>query len=182
MESNQMMSISAKWQPKKLDLGLAAIIAILFPVLAGLLYGTTGALLPMLLYYALAWILIKWRRGSTGYFNPLPKKITGFFYLNVGMEHEGYLARVEIPAWVAEEPSKLDMLHAVLISQCRMLGPRPYPYLLHRAHETAVVSFDEKEQVTQMVVNELLMRGVSVPRRSNKQAAKDVGRRTRYGK
>lgn len=85
MESNQMMSISAKWQPKKLDLGLAAIIAILFPVLAGLLYGTTGALLPMLLYYALAWILIKWRRGFTGYFNPLIKKITGFFYLNVGV-------------------------------------------------------------------------------------------------
>ena len=85
MESNQMMSIPGKWQPKKLDLGLAAIIAILFPVVAGLLHGTTGALLPMLLYYALAWILIKWRRGSTGYFNTLPKKITGFFYLNVGV-------------------------------------------------------------------------------------------------
>lgn len=85
MESNQMMSISAKWQPKKFDLVLAAIIAILFPIVAGLLYGTTGALLPMLLYYSLAWILIKWRRRSTGYFNPLPKKITGFFFLNVGM-------------------------------------------------------------------------------------------------
>ncbi len=105
-----------------------------------------------------------------------------FFYLNVGTEHAGYLARVEIPAWVAEDPHKLDMLHAVLISQCRMLGPRPYPYLLHRAHETAVVSFDEKEQVTQMVVNELLSRGVSVPGRSYKQSAKDVGKRTRYGK
>ncbi len=85
MESIQMMNISAKWQPKQLDLGLAAIIAILFPIVAGLLYGTTGALLPMLLYYGLAWFLIKWRRGITGYFNPLTNKITGFFYLNVGV-------------------------------------------------------------------------------------------------
>jgi hypothetical protein len=104
-----------------------------------------------------------------------------FFYLNVGTEHEDYLARVEIPAWVAEDPAKLDGLHAILVSQCRILGPRPYPYLLHRAHETAVVSFDEKEQVTQMVVNELLSRGVKVPRRSYKQSAKDAGKRTRYG-
>jgi hypothetical protein len=104
-----------------------------------------------------------------------------FFYLNVGTENEAYLARVEIPAWVAENPAQLNMLHAILISQCRMLGPRPYPYLLHRAHETAVVSFDEKDQVTQMVVNELLSRGVSVPRRSYKQSAKDAGKRTRYG-
>ena len=105
-----------------------------------------------------------------------------FFYLNVGTQNDDYLARVEIPAWVADDPIKLDTLHAILISQCRVMGQRPYPYLLHRAHETAVVSFDEKEQVTQMVVNELLRRGVSVPLRSNKQAAKDVGKRTRYGK
>ncbi len=39
----------------------------------------------MILYYGLAWGLVKCRRGSTGYFKPLPKKITGFFYLNVGV-------------------------------------------------------------------------------------------------
>jgi len=104
-----------------------------------------------------------------------------FFYLNVGTEREAYLARVEIPAWVAEDPVQLDTLHAILVSQCRIMGPRPYPYLLHRAHETAVVSFDEKEQVTQMVINELLSRGVQVPHRSHKQSAKDAGKRTRYG-
>ena len=104
-----------------------------------------------------------------------------FFYLNVGTEIEDYLARVEIPAWVADDAAQLDLLHSILVSQCRMLGPRPYPYLLHRAHETAVVSLDEKEQVTQMVINELLHRGVKVPRRSYKQSAKDAGKRTRYG-
>ena len=71
-----------------------------------------------------------------------------FFYLNVGKEEHPYLARVEIPAWVAEDQSMLDNLHAVLVSQCRMIGARAYPYLLHRAHETAVVSLEEKDQVT----------------------------------
>jgi len=104
-----------------------------------------------------------------------------FFYLNVGTDNEDYLARVEIPAWVAEDPAQLDMLHAILVSQCRIMGPRPYPYLLHRAHETAVVSFDERDQVTQMVINELLNRGVQVSRRSYKQSAKDAGKRKRYG-
>ena len=50
---------------------------------------------------------------------------------------------------------RLDSLQAVLVDQCRILGTRPYPYLLHRAHETAVVSLEEKEQVTQMIVLEL---------------------------
>ena len=73
------------------------------------------------------------------------------------------------------------ILHAVLIDQCRMMGARRYPYLLHRAHETAVVSRDEHEQVTQMIVSELSRRGVRVRGRSNKQTAKDAGGRKRYG-
>jgi hypothetical protein len=101
-----------------------------------------------------------------------------FFYLNVG---RGGLARVEIPAWVAGDPRLLDGLHAILISQCQVMGNRPYPYLLHRAHETAVVSLDEKDQVTQMILVELRQRGVEVDRLSNKQGAKDVsGNRTSY--
>jgi hypothetical protein len=105
-----------------------------------------------------------------------------FFYLNVGRAAHPYLARVEIPAWVAEAPSRLDELHSVLVSQCGMIGARRYPYLLHRAHETAVVSLEEKEQLTQMIVNELLKRGLEVAGESAKQYNKDVsGARTRYG-
>ncbi len=47
-----------------------------------------------------------------------------FFYLNVGKAEHPYLARVEIPAWVAEDQTRLDALHAVLVSQCRMIGAR----------------------------------------------------------
>ena len=67
-----------------------------------------------------------------------------FFYLNVGTEGHPWPVRVEIPKWVAEDQKKLDLLHCVLIEQCKMMGSRPYPYLLHRAHETALVRYEEK--------------------------------------
>lgn len=103
-----------------------------------------------------------------------------FFYLNVGRDGRPWLARVEIPAWVAAETPMLDNLHAALVEQCRIMGSRPYPYLLHRAHEAAVVTLQEKEQVTQMIALELRQRGVTVGEQSYKQAAKDLSGRTRY--
>ncbi|UCD41792.1 MAG: DNA double-strand break repair nuclease NurA [Chloroflexota bacterium] len=102
-----------------------------------------------------------------------------FFYLNVGREGDPYLARVEVPAWVVADQSMLDTLHASLVSQCRLMGVRPYPYLLHRAHETAVVKLPEKEQVTAMIVQELRRRGVQVGEISSKQFAKQGQGRTR---
>jgi hypothetical protein len=100
-----------------------------------------------------------------------------FFYLNIGREGHPWLARVEIPAWVAADSTMLDDLHATLVSQCRSMGSRPYPYLLLRAHEAAVVTLEEKEQVTQMIVMELRRRGIEVGEKSYKQAGKDLGGR-----
>jgi len=105
-----------------------------------------------------------------------------FFYLNVGRAERSYVARVEIPAWVAEDKENLDNLQAVLIEQCRVMGARPYPYLLHRAHETAVVKLPEKEQVTAMITQELRRRGLAVGDLSNKQSAKGAEGRGRYGR
>ena len=104
-----------------------------------------------------------------------------FFYLNVGNSERPYIARVEIPAWVTEESEMLDNLHAVLVEQCQVMGLRPYPYLLHRAHETAVVKLAEKEQVTAMIMQELRKRGVAVGEISSKQSAKQLAGRGRYG-
>jgi len=103
----------------------------------------------------------------------------GFFYLNVGREGEPWLARGETSAWVAEDPLKLEILHAGLVVKCRILGANPYPYLLHRAHEVAVVTQEEKEQLTQMIVIELRRRGVVVGEASKKQFHKDLPGRTR---
>lgn len=102
-----------------------------------------------------------------------------FFYLNVSRSERPYLARVDIPAWVAENPDHLDVLHATLFDQCQVMGVRPFPYLLHRAHETAVVRLPEKEQVTAMIAQELRERGLQVSGVSSKQFAKNQPGRTR---
>ena len=96
-----------------------------------------------------------------------------FFYLNVGREGHPYLSRVEIPRWVAENEQQINLLHACLLGQSRHLGARPYPYILHRAHEIAVISFDEREQLENMIVAELHRQGIPVDDRSNKQVAKN---------
>ena len=73
------------WKPTRLDLVLSGIIAISFPFIANFLYLQTGALIPMLIYYGLAWGICKWRRGSTGYFNTFQKKYPRAFWVNVGV-------------------------------------------------------------------------------------------------
>jgi len=95
-----------------------------------------------------------------------------FFYLNVGTEGHPWPVRVEIPKWVAEDSKKLDVLHWILIEQCKMMGSRPYPYLLHRAHETAVVRYEEKQQIEQLLVLELRRIHAEVGDASNKSSAK----------
>jgi hypothetical protein len=97
-----------------------------------------------------------------------------FFYLNVGEENHPYLVRVEFPRWVADDADKLNLLHFALLQQCRMMGTRPYPYILHRAHEIAVVKFEEKRQVEQLLELELRRGGGELEAGSNKQSAKDL--------
>lgn len=112
------------------------------------------------------------------------KRYTGvlalhFFYLNVGTEGHPWPVRVEVPKWVVDDKEKLNLLHAVLVEQCRMMGSRPYPYLLHRAHETAVVNHEEKQQIEQMLTHELRRNNEEIGEGSNKQSAKDLKGRTR---
>ena len=112
------------------------------------------------------------------------KKYTGtltlhFFYLNVGTEGHPWPVRVEIPKWVADDKEKLDLLHGVLVEQCRVMGSKPYPYLLHRAHETAVVKNEEKQQIEQMLAMELRNQDEEMDEGSYKQSAKDGAGRTR---
>ena len=104
-----------------------------------------------------------------------------FFYVNISAEQRlPKIARVDIPKWMADDPEKLGLLHAVIIQQCRVMGAKPYPYLLHRAHESAVVSFEEKRQVDQMLALELQRNGIELDETSNKQSAKDLPGRTSY--
>ena len=50
-----------------------------------------------------------------------------FFYLNVGAPDRPHLARVEIPAWVAQDAEKVALIQAALLDQAQMMGSKPYP-------------------------------------------------------
>ena len=97
-----------------------------------------------------------------------------FFYMNIGRPGHPYISRVELPAWAAADSVIPDLLHAVLIEQCRVLGGHPYPFILHRAHECAVVTFTEKEEIKRMLIREMTVNGLTPPEKSNKQIAKDL--------
>ncbi len=56
-----------------------------------------------------------------------------FFYLDVGSE----VVRIEIPAWVANDPSAIDLVCAVALDQANK--GRGYPVALAEAHEQAVI-------------------------------------------
>ena len=96
-----------------------------------------------------------------------------FFYMNIGRPGHPYICRVELPAWAAEQTTA-DLLHAVLIEQCRILGGHPYPFILHRAHECAVVTYAEKEEVKGLLLREMAANDLGIPEKSNKQFAKDI--------
>lgn len=103
-----------------------------------------------------------------------------FFYLNTGLPDKPWLVRVEIPAWVSRQRAMVDLLHATLLQQCKQLGLLSYPYALHRAHEVALVSYQEKEQVQWMIEAELRRLGIEIGQKSHKQSHKDQKGRKGY--
>lgn len=104
-----------------------------------------------------------------------------FFYLNVGQSSKPHLARVEVPAWVARDRDLMGILQAVLMEQAGIMGTRPYPYILHRAHEVAIVTMPEHQHVEEMIVAEFQRRGIPLDEQSYKQYHKDLSTtKTRY--
>jgi hypothetical protein len=62
-----------------------------------------------------------------------------FFYLHVGNE----IARVEIPAWIAQDVTLVDQLSSIMLDQT--IKGRGYPVALAEAHEQAVVKGPDRE-------------------------------------
>ncbi len=104
-----------------------------------------------------------------------------FFYLNCGERHHPQIARVEIPAWVAVDQEALNNLHACLLSQAQITAGVAYPYILHRAHECAVVSVAEKERIQNLMLREFAAQGMPLSGKSGKQRLKDLSGRKRTG-
>ncbi len=79
-----------------------------------------------------------------------------FCYLNVGAE----IARLEMPEWVATDAGAVDLLHALVLDQCRK--GRGYPVALQEAHERAVVTAGDRRVFWGLVEESLAGHGVPV--------------------
>lgn len=100
-----------------------------------------------------------------------------FFYLNVSQGEQPWLVRVEFPAWVSKNPELIDLLHSVVYAETQILDTHPYPYLLHRSHELAVISMAEADAVEVMLLQKLDADGLSTGYVSNKEANKALLKR-----
>lgn len=104
-----------------------------------------------------------------------------FFYLNVGSVKYPKIARVDVPQWVAASPPMLNALHAALIEQSKIMGDKqPFPYILHRAHEIAVVTHRDKEEIDRLLAREFPPVVGEAREKSAKQSAKDLQGRSVY--
>ena len=68
-----------------------------------------------------------------------------FFYVNVGEE----IGRVEIPSWVAEDENLVELVHSLVVEQCRR--GHGYPVALMEAHELAAVRGADRRFFVQQV-------------------------------
>ena len=90
-----------------------------------------------------------------------------FFYVNIG----GEIARIEIPAWLAQDSEAPNLLQALLLDQTRRgLG---YPVALAEAHEQAVVTTGDRERFWEMVANAMESQGLA-PAVSAKSRSKEL--------
>ncbi|MEO7714979.1 MAG: DNA double-strand break repair nuclease NurA [Capsulimonas sp.] len=98
---------------------------------------------------------------------PEAQKIS-FFYLNTG----GEIARVEIPAWVAENPEMLDRVHVLCFDQSAK--GQGYPVALSEAHERAVVRGPDREAFFHLLEQSLIRNNIPAL-----QTRKALAKRTR---
>jgi len=77
-----------------------------------------------------------------------------FFYINVSRTPDTpRIARVDMPKWAAEQPDLLDRAHRAIYRDCDGSG---YPYTLIRAHELALVTYQERRELENMLAVEYL--------------------------
>jgi len=104
--------------------------------------------------------------------NTPPELAVNFFYFNASRLDTPKIARVEIPAWVAEDELSVQRLHASLIQQCRING-WDFPYLLGRAHEEAVIRYEDSIRLEEMIATGLRSEKIPMGDMSEKQRMKD---------
>ncbi|MEL7626731.1 MAG: DNA double-strand break repair nuclease NurA [Anaerolineaceae bacterium] len=107
--------------------------------------------------------------------DPVDRLRVTFFYLNVStLPEHPWLARVEIPYWISQEPDLVGLIHAALFADAQVLDSHPYPYSLHRAHELAVVKQAEYEEIENMLLSKFSEDSELTGYRSNKDYLKGL--------
>jgi len=96
-----------------------------------------------------------------------------YFYLKVPAGGESEIARVELPAWVADNAARVDLIHSVLLAECRKGDG--YPLALAEAHERAVIRGPEREAFLQLMDRRLRRAGLPTTG-SRKRRAKRTAR------
>ncbi|MFA5317675.1 MAG: DNA double-strand break repair nuclease NurA [Dehalococcoidales bacterium] len=92
-----------------------------------------------------------------------------FFYLGVGQE----IARVEVPAWVADDGDLLGLAHTLVYDQCKR--GHGYPVALSEAHEQAVVNAADRESFWRLVESQMVSEHLS-----DYRSAKSRRKKTRW--
>lgn len=92
-----------------------------------------------------------------------------FFYLRVDDE----IARIEIPQWVAENDTLLNLTQGLILDQCRR--GQGYPVVLSEAHEQAVVTGADRENFWELVESMMITERLPSP-----GSAKSFSKRTRW--
>ena len=77
-----------------------------------------------------------------------------FFYLKL----EDEIARIELPIWLATDPDRVNLVHALVLEQ--MKKGNGYPVALAEAHEQAVVTGADRELFYEVVDTYLTGRGL----------------------
>lgn len=116
----------------------------------------------------------KLQTASTGAFYDSEDLGIHFFYLNVGYPGQPWLIRIEVPGWLCKPENRelLNNLHALIMQQCRVFDSSPYPYILTRAHEEAVVTMNDRTLVEGIIEASMLENGLFLGTASQKQTQK----------
>ena len=91
------------------------------------------------------------RRGGVG---ASERQRVFCFYLCVGRDEltgQVLIARVEFAEWVAMEPRMVDQVHAVVFADTQGTPAHPFPYVLTRAHEEAVIGISEQNAINKLL-------------------------------
>lgn len=89
-----------------------------------------------------------------------------FCYVNVGME----IARIECPAWVAENPQQFELALSITLAQ--VYKGYGYPVALAEAHNQAVVRGGDRSRFFAMLEDQMIRAGLQNVGTSYKEARK----------